>query len=427
MIGRKNIPLILLLSFFTLAFVANLFAPKPIDWSETFSKTDKIPYGTFVTFETIGKLFDGEPEAVYEPIYNRYYNNLLGWSATKQELSTMDLTYERLYETHSYILINDEFEVDKLDTRALLDFVSGGNHAFLAARRFGGPLADTLKLRTGIRLLQYQDEMQDSVVYNFTNKQLASDEPYWHKRGFLWALSSYDTTNATVLARLGDGTPSLIRHPHGSGTIIISTQPEAFTNYNLVNPKQRGFASKAFSYLPKESVLLWDEYYKVGRLESQTPMRFLLQNSYLRYALYLLVAALLLMVYFTAKRRQRAIPIVEPPQNTSLAFADTIGRLYLERRDHKDLATKKITYFKAFLHTDLRMSNDVYDPNLVDRLCAKTGSNFDDTKKLVYTIRQVEKSQQLSSEDLLQLSELFETFYAVASKRYEVGATKLID
>ena len=40
-------------------FLAMYNKPKPVDWTESFSRKDKIPFGTFVLYERLGDIFPG--------------------------------------------------------------------------------------------------------------------------------------------------------------------------------------------------------------------------------------------------------------------------------------------------------------------------------------------------------------------------------
>jgi hypothetical protein len=81
---------------------------------------------------------------------------------------------------------------------------------------------------------------------------------------------------------------------------------------------------------------------------------------------------------FTAKRRQKVIPIVRPPANEMLRFTQLIGNLYYQRKDHKDILQKKYLYFCAEVkHTNgLDLHSDEPDEDLCRRLTDKTGHDF---------------------------------------------------
>jgi hypothetical protein len=47
---------------------------------------------------------------------------------------------------------------------------------------------------------------------------------------------------------------------------------------------------------------------------------------------------------FTARRRQRAIPVMVAPENRNLEFVKLIGSLYWQEHNHADLIKKKLNY-----------------------------------------------------------------------------------
>ena len=83
--------------------------------------------------------------------------------------------------------------------------------------------------------------------------------------------------------------------------------------------------------------------------DQQSIFRYIFTQPALTWAYYLVLIGLLFYALFAGKRTQRVIPVVEPPRNTSLEFAQTVGRLYFQQGDHDNLARKKIQYFLAGL------------------------------------------------------------------------------
>ena len=124
--GNRKYISILTCLFGTL-IVLQIIRPKPIDWNLSYMKKDKIPFGTSALYDVLPSVFPGQTiRSENFPLYNSLYGN------------------EYLHT--NYIIINQKFTPDKLDTRELLDFVKRGNNAFIAANSFSGKFADTLKL-----------------------------------------------------------------------------------------------------------------------------------------------------------------------------------------------------------------------------------------------------------------------------------------
>jgi hypothetical protein len=94
---------------------------------------------------------------------------------------------------------------------------------------------------------------------------------------------------------------------------------------------------------------------------------------------------------FTARRRQRVIPVVEKPKNKSLEFVQLIGTLYYHRHDNTDLVRKKIIYFAEELRR--RWMIDVMDTADNDRIFSvisqKTGMAYENVAGIIKGLRLV--------------------------------------
>jgi hypothetical protein len=98
---------------------------------------------------------------------------------------------------------------------------------------------------------------------------------------------------------------------------------------------------------------------------------------------------------FDSKRRQRIIKPLQPNINTSVAFTETVGRLYLQKKDNRNIADKMITYFlehirnQYFLNTN--QLNDEFNgyayPQTQDAIVANT-------KIISAPIHEIQQSQQ---------------------------------
>ncbi|MEZ5054232.1 MAG: hypothetical protein R2807_05620 [Chitinophagales bacterium] len=138
----------------------------------------------------------------------------------------------------------------------------------------------------------------------------------------------------------------------------------SFTNYFMRNKNGLEYVEKVLSYLPN-SATIWDnkshildykDTYKPPKGKSsfgESPLYFILQNKALRWAWYLLIIGILIYAIFHAKRRQRIIPIIEPKQNNSLKYVETIGQLYLHENEHIEIATEMRNLFLNFIRQNI--------------------------------------------------------------------------
>jgi len=366
--------------------VYEIMKPKPIDWSFTLEKDDKIPYGTFVLYNTLVDIFP------FQDIIDSEHTVFETYDYEDNELK-------------NYLFISKDFEPDKYDTESILNLAEKGNDIFISAHYFGGLFSDTLNLKT-----ELSSFFDTSSVLNFYNYKIKQEIPYkYGKSASNYYFSSIDTSNTEILAYSENGKPVYIRHKHGLGRFYINSVPEAFTNYAMVTEENYEFAYSALSYLPVRDIV-WDSYYKTYRKAEKSPMSFIFDNVSFKYAYYLLLLTALLFVLFTAKRRQRIIPVMKPFKNTSLDFIKTIGRLYYHSKNHKDIALKKFNYLQHYVQSKYYI-NIADAENTYERLAEKTGSDIDTIKKVMLLYKNISSLDQISNQQLILFNNYIEDFY----------------
>jgi hypothetical protein len=378
-----------------LAFVAFVLveynAPKPVNWSPTYSKKDKIPYGGYVVHDFLPDLFPGK--RIIESNRTAYIM-----------LDNYDSAQS------NYIIINNEFKPDTLDTKTILDYVGTGSNVFMAAEDFEGALADSLKIKTSVDF-GLVNNAKDSVSLNFEDKDFHSAKNYRYRKGTVdYYFTNYDTAHTTVLGKNSLNQANYIKIRHGNGAFYVSSVPLAFTNYNALKGQNNEYITRALSYLPVIDTR-WDEYYKIGKGEADTPLRFILNNGALKRAYYIMLFGLLLYILFEGKRKQRVIPIINPLQNTSLEFVETIGMLYYQKGTNAGIARKKIQFFYDHLRNEYNLNVTVMNEEFYSTVARKTGSDIAEIRNLFTFITSVSKMETVSEATLISLNNLIEDFY----------------
>lgn len=389
---RQNLKyLVVLLCCLMLALAVQVLTPEPLDWSMSFSRHDRIPFGSLIVFEVLPQILPSRRLAVAQmPVYNTLANA----SARRDSMRA------------NYLFINHVFAPDELDARALLRFVAEGNSVFVAANIFGGALADTLKLKTDTHFI-----WEDSLGLNFDHAQLRAPNDYYYARQTVnYYFSNFDTARTTLLGRDSRGGTNFIRLRFGQGDFLLHAFPFAFTNYYMLFRDNHEYAARALSCLPVRDTF-WDEYYKTGKAQIRTPLRYVLSQEPLRWAYYLSVAGMLLFVVFQGKRRQRVIPLRATKTNTSLEFVETVGRLYFQTGDHKKLAHKKIAFFLEYLRSRFYLNTDNRDEEFVRRVAEKSGIAVEALRATFVQIQNLQAQPRVSEADLLGLNRALENFY----------------
>jgi len=219
----------------------------------------------------------------------------------------------------------------------------------------------------------------------------------------------FDTTRTTVIAKNDYQKPVTIRISWGKGNIILNSTPLAFTNIYLLPEKNNEFASTTLSYLPKTNVHR-TEFYHLGRMESSSPLRYILTNEPLRWAYYLTIAAILIFMIFEAKRKQRIIPVIKPLANTSLEFVSTVGNLYYQNGDHKNMAEKKINFLLDQIRTKYLLRTHEFNVEFINILASKSGNNSEEVQSLFRTITFIQSTTVISAGQLMDLNQKIEKF-----------------
>jgi hypothetical protein len=385
--NRKYI--LLLAATILLVILVEWLTPKPINWTATYSQEDKNPFGSLILYDLLPDLFPGKSIQILNE--NLYEQELM------EELAD-----------GNYIFINNEFNLGEEDIDILLNLADKGNSIFIASHRFPQYLKDTLLFDTENIFF-----VSDSLGLNLVDNQIKSPAGYYYKRvDFFYAfkpLGKEKKSTYQILGNSNKGEPNFIRVPFGKGYFYLNTMPLAYTNYNMLYRQNASYISHTLSYLPVQPTF-WDEYYKLNRAESQTPLRYIISQPPLRWALYLTLAALVLFMIFEAKRKQRIIPIVKPLANTTLEFTETVGRLYFQYKDHKNIAEKKITYFLDYLRTHYYVKTTEFDEELYSKLAVKTGVDKEEIIKLFGFIQNIRNRRSITEEELLSLNALIDDF-----------------
>ena len=358
--------LVVLCVLFVGLVLFEMYKPKPVDWSQTFSSKDKIPYGTYVLYSMMESLFPGQ-----EIIESRVpaYNFLKEDSALHA----------------NYIAISSHPAFDENDVHALLNFAAFGNSVFIAAHYFYSPaLFDSLHVGMKDTL---SFELRDSlkVTTSFTNPQLSNRQYAFQKMFQNTSFFEFDslTASALVLGRNSLGGPDFIKVGYGEGAFYLNLLPAAFSNYHILNDSTSDYAFKALSYLPSGRTVVWDEYIKQGRVGEENIMHVVMEQAALRWAYYIAIFGIFLFVVFEGKRRQRIIPIIKPLQNTTLEFVNVVSRLYFQKQDHRSMAHKKIVFFLEHIRAQYHLTTNKLDEEFTERLSHKSGYPLEKSKYLI--------------------------------------------
>ncbi|WP_158797173.1 DUF4350 domain-containing protein [Pedobacter sp. L105] len=376
-----------------LYLIAQYYKPKPTDWTPTYLREDKIPFGLYLLQQEMGTLFPGTSIKTSRlPVYNT-------------------LRGKNLSHTN-YLFIGGDLKFDALDYRELISFMKRGNHVFIAATDIGDLLNDKLKLRIKT-VLTFAEKK--SIPVSFVNPALQNHGDYIFDKGISdQHFGKIDTLRATILGKNADGQVNFVKYTFGKGALYILPNPQLLTNYSLLTPHGAAYATRALSYLPNADNLIWDENNTKGGIEGSSLFRVIFAHAPLRWAYELAIGGLLIFVFYEMKRRQRIIPVVAPLNNSSADFIQVVGKVYYQQRDNRDISQKKISYFLEYIRTTYRLKTTTIDEELVTALTVKSGVPEENIRQLLDAINGISPLKKVSDQQLINLNKLMENFYIQA-------------
>ncbi len=407
--NRKTYLIVLLCSvvFLVLMGIANRPEQR---WETTWSSLDKEPFGGYVTHDLMRDMFPGqEIRSEYRTLYE---------ILKKDSLNAPNA---------SLMIVTNNLALDQNDWNAVVSYMMKGHDVLISAQLFSGRLADSLDISVDVSggddfsltTTKTAARGESTVKLKFTTPGFPSDEFDINYE----ASANYfekDTGAYVSLAENEFGNDVLRQYTFGEGHLYLSSTPVLLTNYYMLDSSSREFAAGLISTLPAHENLIHIEYYSVGRLQAQTPMRYILSHPALKMAFWLTMTGILLFLVFESRRRQRIIPVLEPPANTSLEFVRTLGQLYYTSgENHLNLAKKRMNYFMEYVRRHYYIATNELDEDFVKELALKSGRNKTRIEKMVKLFNRIKKGEIDQAEFLLMekwLRDFYKTKYTDKQK-----------
>ncbi|NCT18480.1 MAG: DUF4350 domain-containing protein [Flavobacteriaceae bacterium CG_4_8_14_3_um_filter_34_10] len=386
---QKILTLGFLITIAALVYVEST-KPVPLSWFPSYSNEDKIPYGSYVLFDLLQDTFKNKLEEVNLP------------------------PFEMLKDTSfygTYLFINNTVNFDKSELEKLLAWTEKGNTLFVSANYHSEALLDSLKMKTSAAFLFSNFETR--ALLNLVNKKLTSSTPFLlNKEVPILYFKEIDTAKTTVLGvtqvfndtlTISKPKVNFIRMPIGKGLLYLHNQPEIFTNYFILTENNIEHTQNVLSYLNNNTTIYWDNHYKTGKKTSKSPLYLLFANKHLKWGYYFVLLGSILFILFEGKRKQKPIPIVVPLTNKTYEYTQTIAGMYLEKKEHLEIAKKQIALFFEFIRTRLRLPTEHINQRFFEALASRSNSSVEDVKSIFLSIENIQKKPTISKEELLVL------------------------
>lgn len=373
-----------------------MFAPKQIDWTQTFNRNDKRPFGDYALFQLLkDDFFDGDMMVNNLPLFNFMREN--------RELTGANM-----------IFITNAFLPDGIDRDSLFSFVDRGNNVFIAANEISPDVESRLNISLYSYFAGFRNEQMVSR-FRHINPQLDT-AGINVKRIYMHSHFYEQNDSAAVVLSYENSEPCFVRIKYGAGCFFIHFNPLLFTNYSVLHEGAAKHILQSFSYLPPNATY-WDEYYKPNRQQMrENPLKYIFTNPGIRQAYFTLLLILLLWFLFKTKREQRAIPVIDPLPNTSKEFAKTLGSLHFNKKDNKYIIDLIYRQFLDYVRNKYYMETGVLDENFVLSLEKRSGIEAKYIRKIIDKYKALSAIENPSMDFLAELSAMVEYFYEKTGK-----------
>lgn len=373
----------------------------------TFRKNDKRPYGMYVAYEQLKNLFPAASLSTdkSEPGY---------WDSLS--------TYSK---NQALVIIADRFSADDYELEKLIAFAEHGNDVFISARELSYDAKQFLNCKVytyGVFSYTENISNSDSLIVSLYNLPPGSSSTYTYPgRGINSFFKKIDTSIADVIGKNEFGNPNFLHLQAGKGHVYIHLVPIAFTNYFLLHKNNISYYEKSFSLIsPSVKKIVWDEYYldsnsRGDKNDDKKNWLSVLSNyPALKAALLTAILSLLAYVLLEMRRKQRYIPVVSKPKNDSLDFVKTIGRLYYDKGNHKNLCKKMGHYFLEHIRNKYKLSTSNLDEEFIYNLKYKSGVDETSIREIISFIKYLEDAPGISAGQTTTFHSQLESFYKKA-------------
>lgn len=328
---------IVILLLVAVAFAIEYQMPRRFSWEYSFSHEDDQPFGCMI----MDSVLSASMPHGYE-VQNSTFREMLEDSTIKVPIGIIALTDQRMADASRAYRLAKRGHVVLLgcsnanDLKDSLHFEVTWRTRFILNEMTG---QDAVKGR--LRWIgQESGYANHPAVYSVYNK-LITERIILDENAVCTPLLQYEMVSAN---NLSDTCVVAASFPVGKGELIVLSAPLLMTNYTMLDDGSSAVIGRLLDHMKHLHVVRTQRYMQATAHNQISPFYVLLQKPPLRWALYLSVITILLLMVFTARRRQRAIPVVKTPENRNLEFVKLIGSLYWQEHNHADLIKKKLNY-----------------------------------------------------------------------------------
>lgn len=366
--------------------------------AETYAKKDVNPFGGNIAYRQMDAMYKSKK--------------------VQDKRSDFKNTWENISDTGAlYFCISPRLFVTADDVTAMMEYVDAGNSLFISAGRIDEWLLDEVgcsQVHSSPKIEDVFGQMKNTTVSATVQPEATYGYYYYPFENYFTGI---DSATTRVLGYNEKNKPNFIVYFRGKGKLYLQCDPRAYSNYFLLKDNNYGYLKNSLAFTDAEPQhVYWDDYYYKlkGRNDEErdfSSFSEIMKHPPLKAAFWLSLLLLLLYILFGGKRVQRIIKQVKPNENTTVTFTETIGRLYLQKKDNKNIAEKMITYFNEYIRNTYFLNTNHVNDDFIMMLSRKSGVEKDQVDTLYRTMVSTQRSDMVNDYQLLSLHEQIQNFY----------------
>lgn len=371
------------------------------NWKLSLDKNSKEPYGCYIAYQNLTDIFTNAVIRSNDNFFTRV-KKINQSNSRKKSL---------------VISVTNQFNLSESDLDELMRYIMNGNSALILSNNFSDTLLNYFSLQT--KLIDTSSSLKhfkplsevtmpidisfEDSIKSFSYKGIMSNH-------YFDTLINEDFDNTIEwIGRIDKTKRNNLLEYINKGKIIIGHTPTALCNYFLLQQNNKQYYEYLLSHFSKNI----SEVYWISKLIQMPSLQE--RSSILNFppffkAFLVIVALLLLYTLFEAKRRQRIVENLPPLENASLEFVETVGQLYYNKGDHKNLAEKMILFYLENIRTKHNVTTRELNDALAKVLSHKLNHSEVETKSFISYLNYIRTQPTLVETDIQFLFQQLKKF-----------------
>lgn len=366
-----------------------------VTWRESFNPKDKMPYGLYVFDQEIDGFFKKRVERTYGDYGietekdNQKYNFIFFDHHLNLEI---DKTVIERVRKGSNLMVISDFKDDKY----FESFLKKGEILT------GETSCDSLKYTL------YDGQNQKMYLKGETNTKNIWKEPIC----YIWKMSDNFKVISYVETKDGRFVCSVEKDLE-KGKIYIIGESIALSNYYLREENGKKYAQTILNLLDKDYKTVWfNSSFSKNQSSSSGFLSTIAKHKQLRWGWRIMLLAFVSLFIFSARRRQKVIPKIQPQKNNTIEFVKTISNFYHQENKPEKMMEKLINLFLCDVRERLHTDTNNLDENFVREVEKKSLKDKELIQELVKRINTFKIEKKSSHSQVVQLERLIHAFWS---------------